>query len=591
MGFRNTKKNESDNKITYLFAINDNGNDCDKEWGTFPVLLSVSKNIIELSIIFAVNSKPGIITGEQLRKSLDFTKRVNKTLNNFSFIYDHKKGFFLFKTSTYALFPPCSNYNLPQILTSEAVNLYTSYAYGLYCLYSEISSNSQIESQNYEISQIKNPPQHSVKSLLSACKQRAKKPLILFSLLSDNDFNTDSQIFKLDSKLLHKEINIIKFLKTDELLNNVFQAGKIFLNNNGIITYPKFIFENNFCIKKLSILLRENPRYYEKLINIGEKLLMGKLSFDFKKFIDNFLVFKGKIYYSFESPLHDLFDNLKNVEINEKSIDLFKYFLQLLEGNLKNNMWNVEDLYLTGIKNDEVQGGVIKDYYGIKIKKESIVLPTKNKHESKSELLDDRIFKLQKNLTAVRYRMNQSYFNEYVCSYLGLIDDTTIAMIDTDQLTIEESVEIKKNNIEEDKRTILSESKEIAKKSIADYLSFEKKIKSRNLRLPSYIPTKVLIRNSQLRLQILNKISENTLFHIIPIKELYMCHNEHNYFYKKDNEDCKYNENYSSRNSFYKNIAYNFISYKEEGTMDQIENIDKEILSILKNCRKELHIE
>lgn len=592
IGFKNTKKSESADKIIYLYAINDNGNDCAKEWGTFPVLLSVSKDIIELSIIFAVNSRPGIIKGEQLRKSLEFIKRVNNTLNNFSFVYDRTKGFFLFKTSTHVLFPPCSNYHLPQILTSEATNLYTSYAYGLYCLYSEMTSNSQSESTNNKIIQIQNLKQHSAISLFITCKQRAKKPLIPFSLLTDNYINVDSQSIKLTSNLLVKEKKIIEFLKTDELLSNVFQTEKIFLNDSGVITYPKLILENNYNVRNLSMMLQENPKYYEKLINIAEKLLIGNLCFDFKKLIDNFLAVKGKIYYSFKSPLHFFFDNFRNVEINEKSIDMFKYFVQLLEGNLKQNMWNIEDLFLTGIESDGEQDLINKKYYGIKIKKETIALPSKNNHESYSEIPMNRMLKLYKNLTAVRYRMNQSYYNEYVCRYLGLIDEYTIAVIDTDQLTIEESVEIRKSSIEEENHKNLFENKEIAGKSIADYLAFEIKLKYRNLRLPSYIPTKVLVRNSQLGLKNINKTSENTLFHIIPMKELHMCHNDHSYFYTPTNEVGKSNENYSSRNSFYKNIIYYLTLYKEEGAnIDQVENLDREILSFLNSCRKDFQIE
>ncbi|OMJ67589.1 hypothetical protein SteCoe_35202 [Stentor coeruleus] len=589
IGFKNTKKNQTADRTIYLIAISDNENDCAKEWGTFPMLISVSKDVIELSIIFAVNSKPGIIIGEELRKSLEFIRRVNNTLNNFSFVYDRIKGFFLFKTSTHALFPPCSNYHLPQILISEAVNLYTSYAHGLYTLYSEMPSNSQFESSNYEI---QNLQQQLLKSLFITCKNRSKKPLILFSLLSTNDININSQNIQLNPQLLGKEKYIIEFLKTDELLNNVFQTGKIFIGANGMINYPKYIIEKNCNIKKLSkLLLRENPKYYEKLKNIAEKLLIGNLCFDYERFIENFLAMKGKVYYSFKTPLNGFFDVFEKAEINKKSVDFFRCFLKMIEGEMKNNMWNIEDLYLAGIKSDGEKGLINTNYYGIKIKKETITLPSKSEYENHSEASKNRILNLLKNLTAVRYRMNQSYYNEYVCAYLGLIDEYTIVMIDTNQLTIEESVEISKKNIEEEKQKNPIEYKEIVEKSIVDYLYFESKLKSRNLRLPSYIPTKVLIRNFQLGVKNLYRISENTLFHIIPMKELHICHNEHNYMYILTDGDTKHNENYSSRNSFYKNIAYYLTSYKEEcENIDQIENLDKEILSTLINCRKELNI-
>ncbi|OMJ66262.1 hypothetical protein SteCoe_36953 [Stentor coeruleus] len=570
MGFKNTKKNEDKGKTTYLYAINDNGNDCESEWSTFPVLLSVNKGVIVLEIIFAICSKPGILTGPYLEKAIEFLKKVNNTLCNSMFYYNSRNKFIIFKSSTHAMFPPYLNYNLPQILTSEAVSLYTSYAHGLYCIYKEMINSEKAKNTLLQGNYVS----YSINELLSICNKRNLKPFILFTLYDDNDASLVSNSLSVNPEQLEKERSIIGVLKKDELLKNVFQIERVYNNNQGVIIYPKIIFGNVF---NTNVKQSMTAKYFKVMKKIGKKLLKGKLGFNIELFFKMFWIVKENIYYNFLIPLNDFFQYFDKNNLHEKLITFYKHYAQVLEEEiLKSLCWNIEDLFLIGFNDPQKYA---ENCFGLKVKKELILLPHILKNRDSKIPISKKDIKICKDLTAARYRMNQIYYNEYVCRYLGLANDITIIMEDTGYLTIEEIVELKKdikdNNIEDKDAKSL-----IAKNSTKDYLAFENKISCKNLRQPLYIPSKLLINYSP-KIQILSQnISlTNTLFHIIPMKEINICHKHYEIFFKIISED----EISASRVSFVKNLVY-CLTLNPDIRKCQYnqENIDKDILIIMK---------
>ena len=52
MGFKHIKKQKYETKTTFLYGINDNTNEHEPDWATFPVLINVKRTIMELRIIF-----------------------------------------------------------------------------------------------------------------------------------------------------------------------------------------------------------------------------------------------------------------------------------------------------------------------------------------------------------------------------------------------------------------------------------------------------------------------------------------------------------------------------------------------------------
>lgn len=574
MGFKNTKKNEESDKTTYLYAINDNGNDCESEWSTFPVLLTVCKGVIGLEIIFAVNSKPGVLTGPYLAKAIEFIKKVNNLLCNSVFFYNPRSKFILYKTSIHTMFPPYLNYDFPQILTSEAVSLYTAFAHGIYCIYTEMINSNK----NKDISSQENQILYTVNELLSICKKRSHKPIMLFTLHVNDDAISISHSLSVTSKELEKEQSIISVLKADDLLKKVFQTEKIYSNSQGVITYPKILIGSTFDSNKKQII---TTRCFEAMKKVGKKLLKGRLDFKIENFFKMFLLVKENVYYNFLIPLHDFFQYFDKNSFHEKLIIFYKHLAEVLEEEIMNSLWNVEDLFLIGLDDSVKYGKYAENYFGLKIKKEIVILPHILKCRDSGIVISKKDIKICKDLTAIRYRMNQVYFNEYVCRYLGLINSITIAVEDADHFTIEEIVEIKKelknNNIEDKEVKSL-----IAKRAAEDYIDFENKLICRNLRQPLYIPSKTLISYSpKIKILSQNTSAKNTIFHIIPIKEINLCHNHYKHFFTITRED-KLDEKLASKVSFVKNIVY-FLTLNHDIRKYQYnrENTDKDILLIM----------
>ena len=465
MGFKNTKTNKTGKITTYLYAINDNANNCTIEWSTFPILLDISKHIIDLKIIFAINSKPWFFSQEKLKQVKAFIKMVNSVLTFGSFQYDSSKKFIAFRMTQYLLVTPFYNLKLIQKLTSQAVHIYTSYGYGLYQIY------SLPESPNPEVIKTKN------QELLSICIKRSLRPVAKFYLSPDkvNAYSYKTFYFTNNDTDLETEKKIIELLKKDQDLSAVFLVDSIKMKKNKV-KYPFFRIDQQEAIKEL--------KFFDDLNNIIIKLMDFGLKID-KNLIDGgFIYKKNKIIFSYNIALSKILSVLQENEKYQYSLAINEYLISNLKEKINKDLWYSKDILFHNVDLDNLK------YLGIKTKIESII-----PYEEIEKIKDERLKKLITEQTIGRYRINQQYKSKCVVKYLGLKDMYSNVVENYDGISFDK---IREENL-------YIKLKELAH-IIFEFCSLVLELMSKNANVRGLIPTKVILiknpKNSNSRIKV-----------------------------------------------------------------------------------------
>lgn len=464
MGFKNTKENKEKDKATYLYAINDNGNDCAKEWATFPVLVVLKNGVIDLKIIFAINSKPFGFTPNQLKVVKAFIRIVNKKITDYSFHYDAKKKHTYFRITQHLLYPPSVNIELPQRLTSEAIHFYTSYGYGLFRIFNEEDKNIEgfLPYTSEKDLEFENSDKFSLREIIKECEKRCDKPITVFSLT----FQGLSHIktFLKVSESIEAEIEIIKRLRGKILFEKVFAIDSIKIDYN--VSYPVYYQsskENNY-----ENYTRKNPDIYQKLLKLVEELAEHEIKVKIKKFLESSSMHGGEIFYVYKFPLSKILSILPNVEktkylgstfdkinlklLSDMAIIPFKKIIHNSNSMLMKDAKSLEELSLDSspqnkIYHDEtmqkkkflnslvISNGIYLNdiiidfeyeydpickkfnYFGMDIEKETIQENTNLDLTNESEIVD---------LVCKRYLLNLYFREDFVFVYIGLLDRFTI---------------------------------------------------------------------------------------------------------------------------------------------------------------------
>jgi hypothetical protein len=472
MGFKNTKENREANKTSLLYAVNDNCNDCKKQWATFPVLLVYQKSRIEMKIIFAINSKPGIFDPRKIKQLKNFIEKANSLIKKGQFHWNSDKKHTYYKICQYELYPPNMNYEIPQLMTSEAIHIYTSYGYGLYEIYnSDPLPDHLIESEN--------------KKIIQLCQRRSKKPLINFTLTTEESVKVKDFSTSKDEK---EEEKIIEQFKNDKKLNEVFLLNRF----NFKSTYPEYLrdYEKN---KKLNPELVDlNPDLYEEILKLVEKTINLGYYLELKKISSYFFDYENKIYYNFKQPIHKTFIKIdkNNKEdyiqiITQDCINVFQTEFKKNFGDIENFVIKMDDLDLVNEDSEETTWDTsaddrIYEYCGFKVAEESFDsdLP---KHEKCVRAID-------------RFVFNTSCKDDRVFSYPGLGPDMLSAFIyKMNGISLAEfcSEEYPKRNTPDSPKLQLNE---IGYSKLTRQLKdFYKYLESRYIFLPTLFPNKIFI--------------------------------------------------------------------------------------------------
>ena len=544
MGFKNTKENGEAQKLTFLYAINDNGNDCSKEWSTFPVLVCITKEIFELKIIFAIYSKPGYFSNVKLNQVYDFIQNVNKQLKGFSFHYDIKRKHTYLKTSQYLLNPPLRNLKMPQRVTSEAVHIYTSFGYGLFSIFSskELPERKEYEEEN--------------KKLLKMCLKRRNKPIVKFSLIAKEILNI-TNYSQIDTISINKEKTIIDIIKTNPVLADIFLTDKISLvkfDSRRSITTNEINFQREKginsdspfeSIKYPSLLYKRNARPlkdffefsevdestdYSKINNIHSEALeillkmidnlsLCGLMIHKALFRDCFVEYNRKVYCNFKYHLQEIFRE-----------DPYQLLYQEIQGCLQEsilnsinyNPWYSEDAYFSVASSQkialEMNNKCEFNRYGvdlkcewvadknkiIKLKEQKNNLKFKGKNWKKIIEIINELVDIKK-ITSERYHLNQFWKNDNIVRYLGLLDDFTII---SEAFVDETSFESQAGLLFSD----IQDANTIGKNILIAFCSFNYYFKSKDYQMLYLLPKKCYYLKDK------NKI----LMHIIPESEFKM---------------------------------------------------------------------
>ena len=391
MGFKNTKEMKDAKKVTYLYAINDNGNDCIKEWATFPVLVAITKNILDLRVVFAINSKPGIFSNEKIAQVQDFIFKTNRLLTGFSFHYDKNRKHTYMKTTQWLLNPPEYNFKLPQKITSEAVHTYTSFGYGLYAIY---SSSDALEAK--KINQVN-------EKLLKKCLQRNSKPTTKFSLI----INAGPNIKQFSDSVgidIGKEKALISMMETKRKLAEIFLIDKVqFIKDESQenqksskkiahkgIKYPKF--QHKAAMKQLADFLQfvdqemlathanEDilnsrdfdilpPEVIESLFYMIQSLSEIDLMIKKEKIRTCFQILDKKIYYNFKYPFQNvLIEDREKIQFQK----IQDYLLEILLTN-NNSPWFTEDIFFSKGVYESLTAFIDNDYRINQEKNDSVI--------------------------------------------------------------------------------------------------------------------------------------------------------------------------------------------------------------------------
>lgn len=294
MGFMNTKSSNTNGKSIYLFAINDNGNDCEASWATFPVLISVGKDIIDLRVIFAIDSKPGIFEDIRLELAKKFISQVNQYLQSGFFYYDSKKKHVSYKISQRALFPVQENFKLPQKMTSEAVHDYTAYAYGLFAIY------------NMEKLIDKGDIRNIILKLVEKCRKRSCKPFYKFTLVREKGMIVKRFKDIQGEEICTVENKIISLLQKNQLLREVFMLDKI-KNSCDNLMYPIISSKSATNLTNLNDM---SPEIYETLLQLLENLCEVGLQISEKALTSAFFVYQNRIFFNFAVLFQNTLQNL-----------------------------------------------------------------------------------------------------------------------------------------------------------------------------------------------------------------------------------------------------------------------------------------
>ena len=325
MGFKAIKTWKEMNGMTHLYVITDNGNNCTEEWGTFPILLRTSENIIHLSIIFYVNSNPGIFSDDKFVQVFDFISQTNKQLTDYSFQYNKDTKHISLKKRLTLSDPPENNFKLPQKLTSEAFHIYTSFGYGLYLIY--ISKKILYENELIQGNAI----------LLEKCLKRYSMPILKFSLPFD-DILKNPYYRDYINEDLKKERNIMKIIKENKHLANIFLIEKISWivhETQGIeipyknirykgIWYPKILYKERIIQLIETEISMHDRNILLSILGIINSLSESDLMIPRKSFFEFFMVYDNKVYYNFKQPLYKILVK----DINKLHYTEMKRFLE-----------------------------------------------------------------------------------------------------------------------------------------------------------------------------------------------------------------------------------------------------------------------
>ena len=246
-----------------------------------------------------MDSRAGTIDEKKLGQMKHVLKLINRLLTKANFQLLLQKRQVIYKLTQYFAYPPVKNYKIPQKLTSEAVNLYTSFAYSFYEIYRlpAVELFDQFEKLN--------------RKLLKKCKKRMNKPLVKFSLIAKGLFSVKNfeKLNEEDCKKdCEKEISTINKFRKNKLLNSVFLIDKIKIENNSNIFYPKLLNKKtlplSFTIDNL------NSDAFEKVLSI--LIEMAEIGFKLKKnfsesAIECFNVYYGEVFYDFKSLISHKF--------------------------------------------------------------------------------------------------------------------------------------------------------------------------------------------------------------------------------------------------------------------------------------------
>ena len=460
MGFKNTKEQKDATKTTFLYAINDNGNDCEPDWATFPVLVNVKKTVLELRVIFALKSRPGVFNGNQLKYVIKHIKKANALLKNCSFHYEPKKKQTVFKITHYLLYPPSLCIDLPQKLTSEAVHYYTSFGYGFYVLSKskvterfnrEKGENETLVEQESENAEIKTV---TLEKLFKKCVKRNSKPISVFSLVVEGLLHIAWFRHITKPEQILQEIPIIRAMEKSSILKKSFMLTNLRVSRTAI-SYP--VYNREEYKRTFTAQSHSNPEIYEKLIIIIEELASCELGVDLDMFIDSIIEVDSELFYTFKIDLSKQFLRLNYQEnpveeykgfqtafypqeihqYNTSDEYLYTMHSKLNErilNEINDNPWKIDDLFINfdeeikPIPNEDIE------YFGLKLSKEKV--PDEN--ITGQRIPDDRGVEIKTRkeatrrridapfLTIQRYRINQMFQNKYIVRYLGLYDNCTI---------------------------------------------------------------------------------------------------------------------------------------------------------------------
>ena len=455
MGFKHIKKQKYETKTSFLYGINDNTNEHEPDWATFPVLINVKRTIMELRIIFALKSRPGLFNANQLKYVKKHIKKANLFLKNCSFHYEPKKEETVFKITHYLLYPPSLCFDLPQKLTSEAVHYYTSFGYGFYALskskvterFNQDKGENEIllepGTENEKITTV------TLEKLFKKCVKRNSKPVSVFSLIVEGLLHLDWFRRIRRPKEFLQEISIIKAMEKSSLLKKSFMLADLRVRKNEI-SYPI----NNYEEYKRTFASQShsNPEIYDKLIMIIEELAHCGLGVDLDTFIDSMIEVDSELFYAYKIDLSKQFwkliyqekrveDSKANPSVSSKQAvhqynTIYDYLSTMhsklnerILNEITENPWTIDDLFISfdenliTISDDEVE------YFGHKLSKEKV---SDDRITIKDQMIPNERIRAKKSridapfLTIQRYRINQMFKNKYIVRYLGLYDNCTI---------------------------------------------------------------------------------------------------------------------------------------------------------------------
>ena len=466
MGFKNTKTNDEKIKVSYLYAINDNCNNLDKNVSTFPILLIITEKVIETKIIFAIDCKPGLLvdsaalksnninkifklferklkkTSEQplviskfseyyelscssleidefyyLKLALRLINKTNKLMENWKFVYDISKNQFFMKLSTLPLFPYHLNKKLPQMLTSEGIICYTSVVYGL----SEIYKLKCVKGLMHD---------NRFKRLVKEIKQKLKKPVVMFTLNED-----ESQIKKTKQVILNRTE---KDREIFEKIKGFKSCIKLFILKEFKKINENFVIDAINCASSVSLDFEGkdfNIKFVNQILHFIKDCYSKNLAVKTEDIKKEFFISDQKLYFKYQKSFSDFFyfeDKITlDGKVTLKELELIKHDSLIFLCNLYNIYFKDKNIDLKDViiidYNDNSN-----EYYGMQVRKEIIKL-------SEIDQVDNiKKSHLEKEITKSRILMN--YRNDaeaFINRHFGYIDYCVFLIEDNGKNCIE----------------------------------------------------------------------------------------------------------------------------------------------------------